>query len=117
MKIEKNKLVRISNNEKHNENVFELCRSDVILDSIRVYLTREFEVDKEIDFAVYRQSEPRYKIVLGKMLGKGEGVWVTYEYLRTVTILTIDKDDWVDMIESDNTYTFSLETDCEMNEE
>lgn len=117
MKIEKNKLVRISNNEKHNENVFELCRSDVILDSIRVYLTREFEVDKEIDFAVYCQSEPRYKIVLGKMLGKGEGVWVTYEYLRTVTILTIDKDDWVDMIESDNTYTFSLETDCEMNEE
>mgnify|MGYP006920095019 CR=1 FL=1 len=28
MKIEKNKLVRISNNEKHNENVFELSKID-----------------------------------------------------------------------------------------
>lgn len=109
--------MRVEDSEKHNENVFELCRTDVILDSIRVYLIREFEVHKEIDFTVYCQSEPRYKIVLGKMLGEKESVWVTYEYLRTVTVLTIDRVEWVDMSESDNTYTFFLETDCEMNEE
>lgn len=101
MKIEKNKLMRVPYSEKHNENVFELRRSDVILDSVRVYLIREFKISKEIDFTVYCRSEPRYKIVLGKMLGEKESVSVTYEYLRQDTVLTINKDE----------YSYSCEVD------
>lgn len=105
------KLTRVPGHEKHYEKVFELHQNNIILDSIQVFACKGEWIVGKVDFKVSNPVNTPSKIVVQEWGDRINSVLVTYDYLKNVTTLSIDKDDYGDKIESDGTYTFSLKED------
>lgn len=102
------KLARILGYEKRYENMFELHQNNIILDSIQVFTCRDDRIDEKVGFEILKPLNAPLKIVVQEWGDEISSVFVTYDYLKNVTTLSIDKDDYGDKIESDGTYVFSL---------
>ena len=104
-------LIRVPKKKKYTEWKFELSHKDIILSSIKAYGYKKGYIEDEVKIQIYLCPNTPPIVTSSNLLFKDyDAILVKYDIVQEATKLTIEAEDYVDILaDLKGNYTFYME--------